>query len=78
MGGYAVRVRRQGDKRHRLVGRTRLTRLWIHAISFKDRGDAKEHAEWLLDNNRGKLDSGQVVTFGDGKVLDELKPKATA
>lgn len=78
MGKYAVRVKQENTKRHKLVGSRNLTRLWIHAISFKKIEKAEEHAQWLLDNNKQQLVSAQVVTFGEGKVLRTIQQTAKA
>jgi len=78
MGKYAIRVKVKGASNHRLVGDRKLTRLWIHAITFKDVHRAKDHARWLLDNNKEQLVSAQVVTFGEGKVLHTTEQKAAA
>lgn len=78
MGKYAVRVKPKNTSRHKLVGSRNLTRLWIHAISFKEIHRAEAHAQWLLDNNKEELLSAQVVTFGEGKVLRTIKKKVAA
>lgn len=76
MGGYAVRVKEKNASRHKLVARDRLTRLWIHAISFNEIDKAEEHAQWLLDNNKDALVSAQAVTFGDGKIVRAIEQEA--
>lgn len=56
-----VRLRETGEKRHTLLGTDSLVNRRLHAALFTFQPDAIGAIEWMMENNPGHFDSGQVV-----------------
>lgn len=65
---YMVRLREQGELRHKLLGDKRLTSRRVRARTFTEKKDAEDSANWMLPNNE-ELDSAQVIDAASGRVL---------
>lgn len=50
---FMVKVRKVGEKRHRLLGRDRATRLLVHAVQFSTLEAAEAAAKDVRDHNPG-------------------------
>lgn len=67
-----VRLREAGAKRHTLLGSDSLVNRRVYAVMFTFQPDAIGAIEWMMNNNPGAFDSGQVVK-GD-RVVATVTP----
>jgi hypothetical protein len=67
----AVRVRRRGELRHRLLGEDGPCRLWKGALVFEGERLAKVRALGELESGAG-YDSAQVVAVASHRVLGRI------